>query len=65
MRRPNCHKCKYSKRIIGHFHLRCQRPKEPKVVGSTHGKLIPPAKMNFPLNFDPSWLDECNGFEEK
>lgn len=34
-----------------------------KVVGNPHG--IRNGWFNWPLNFDPSWLEECNGFKEK
>lgn len=37
--------------------------KNIKVVGNLHG--IEHGWFNHPLNFDPVWLDECNGFEEK
>ncbi len=33
-----------------------------KVVGNPHG--IKGGWFNHPLNFDPVWLEECNGYEE-
>ena len=34
-----------------------------KVKGNQHG--ISSGWFNHPLNFDPVWLEECNGFEPK
>ena len=34
-----------------------------KVVGNPIG--IKRGWFNYPLNFDPTWLVECNGFERK
>lgn len=34
-----------------------------KVTGSPHG--IKNNWFNWPLNFDPTWLEECNGFKPK
>ena len=36
---------------------------ETKVVGSEHG--IKNGWFNHPFNFDPVWLEECNGFKIK
>ena len=36
---------------------------ELKVKGKEHG--IKSGWFNHPLNFDPVWLEECNGFEKK
>jgi len=32
------------------------------VVGNLHG--ISHGWFNFPFNFDPTWLESCNGFEK-
>lgn len=37
--------------------------KEIKVKGNSHG--IKSGWFNHPFNFDPVWLEECNGFEPK
>lgn len=34
-----------------------------KVKGNEHG--IRSGWFNHPLNFDPTWLEECNGFKSK
>jgi hypothetical protein len=34
-----------------------------KVKGNAHG--IRNGWFNWPFNFDPVWLEECNGFENK
>jgi len=33
------------------------------VKGNPHG--ISHGWFNFPFNFDPTWLEECDGFKEK
>lgn len=33
------------------------------VEGNQHG--IDSGWFNWPMNFDPVWLEECNGFEER
>ena len=37
--------------------------KELGIKANQHG--ISKGWFNFPLNFDPVWLEECNGMEEK
>ncbi len=37
--------------------------KKCKVVGSSHG--IKNGWFNHPFNFDPNWLESCNGFKTK
>lgn len=34
-----------------------------KVIGDPHG--IRNGWFNWPFNFDPVWLNECNGFKQK
>jgi hypothetical protein len=34
-----------------------------KVVGNKHG--IANGWFNHPFDFDPTWLEECSGFEKK
>lgn len=37
--------------------------KELNIKGDPHG--IKKGWFNFPWNFDPVWLDNCDGYEEK
>ena len=57
--KPDCYKCKYRNKLAGDAHSSCSN-KNAKVKGSQHG--IRNGWFFHPLNFDPVWLDECNGF---
>ena len=50
---PNCYKCKHRKTIPGD---------SLKAIGNPHG--IKSGWFMWPMNFDPIWLDLCNGFED-
>lgn len=39
------------------------KDKKIKIVGNTHG--IKNGWFNHPFNFDPVWLEKCNGFKQK
>jgi len=61
--RPDCYKCKYRGNLSGNAHSVCKQNPVPIVRGDKHG--ISRGWFCFPFNFDPVWLDECDGFEQK
>ena len=58
--KPNCYQCKYRGELIGDCHSRCLN-NNAKVKGDEHG--IRSGWFNHPFNFDPVWLEKCDGFE--
>jgi hypothetical protein len=64
--KANCYKCKFKGDLVWDAHSCCNNPKsakELKIKGNEYG--IRSGWFNFPTNFDPVWLENCNGFEEK
>lgn len=79
--KPNCYECKWRGDLLGDCHSKCEHPVAtgpqglaacfvPElakailgVVGSSHGRRR--GWFSWPLNFDPVWLESCNGFEKK
>ena len=59
MKKPNCLKCVHRREIPGNAHSRCNNF-QAKVKGNETG--IRSGWFIWPLNFDPVWLVECNGF---
>ena len=61
---PDCYKCAHRREIPGSTHSRCNNL-AAKVRGTEHG--IRKGWFMWPLNFDPVWLEACDGFstEEK
>ena len=59
---PDCYECKYRGEIPGDCHSCCSN-KQAKVVGNEHGKRS--GWFFWPFNFDPTWLEECDGFGKK
>lgn len=69
--KPNCYKCKHRADLVWSAHSRCSHPAAlyevalggvgMNVKGNEHG--IRKGWFFFPLNFDPVWLESCNGFE--
>lgn len=57
----DCYKCKHRSEVPGSAHSSCKNLKA-KVVGNSHG--IKNGWFFWPFNFDPVWLEECDGFEE-
>lgn len=62
-KKPDCYKCKYRGTVPGDAHSSCKHPKSIKVKGNIFG--IRSGWFNHPFNFDPCWLEECNGFERR
>ena len=65
MYRPNCYKCKYRRDLSGDAHSKCVARLIFKKEISVKGNLIGIRRgwFNYPFNFDPTWLEECDGFE--
>ena len=61
-KRPNCYDCEYRGELIGNAHSECFNLKA-KVKGNEHG--IKSGWFCHPSNFDPTWLEECDGFKKK
>ena len=60
--RPNCYDCLHRKMVLGDAHSRCANT-EAKVTGNEHGRRS--GWFLWPANFDPVWLESCDGFEPK
>lgn len=60
--RPNCYKCVHRSSVPGDAHSRCNNH-SANVVGNKHG--IKNGWFFWPVNFDPVWLEDCNGFSDK
>jgi len=60
--KPDCYKCKYIGEVAGSAHSKCGNYKA-SVKGDPYG--IKSGWFFWPLNFDPTWLEECDGFEEE
>jgi hypothetical protein len=66
-KKPNCYDCKWRGDVVGDAHSRCDHPKvkeaakELEIKGHPHG--IKSGWFMWPANFDPVWLENCNGFE--
>jgi hypothetical protein len=59
--KPNCYTCKWSRSIPGDCHKSCANA-DARVVGNPVG--IRGGWFCFPFNFDPVWVDECDGYEK-
>jgi len=76
----NCYSCIHRGEVVGSCHSRCNHPAiggdvmglamtlgmlKPKfvVVGDERG--IKKGWFCWPINFDPVWLIECGGYEQK
>lgn len=57
-----CYQCVHRLELPGDAHIRCNNH-EANVKGSDHGRRS--GWFNWPLNFDPVWLESCDGFSDK
>jgi hypothetical protein len=57
--KPNCYQCQYRRNCPGDCHSSCVNYRA-NVKGSSHG--IRMGWFFWPLNFDPIWLESCDGF---
>ena len=60
-KKPNCYKCVHRGEIPGNCHSRCNNI-EAKVSGHETG--IKSGWFMWPLNYDPVWLQSCDGFSD-
>lgn len=66
----NCYKCDYRGMVPGDAHSCCNHPevkqgdaaKKLNIKGHPQG--IRSGWFNWPYNFDPTWLVNCDGFKE-
>lgn len=63
--KPNCYNCKHRCDLTWDAHSRCNHPDKRRlvVIGNRHG--IKNGWFNWPWNFDPTWVEYCDGFENK
>lgn len=61
MEKPNCYDCVHCLPCPGDAHKRCNN-KEANVTGNSHG--IRMGWFLWPVNFDPTWLESCDGFSD-
>ena len=80
-KKPDCYKCKYREKIPGDAHSRCVYPGNDTDIFSffASGNIENIKKLNikghltgvergcfmWPVNFDPTWLLNCDGYKEK
>jgi hypothetical protein len=62
MEKPNCLECIHRNTIPGDCHSRCNNV-NAKVEGHEVG--IQGGWFRWPINFDPTWLIKCDGFDKK
>jgi len=63
---PKCYDCKHRAEVVYSAHSQCVSRKtreELDIQGNAIG--IRKGWFAWPVNFDPVWLDNCNGFEDK
>jgi hypothetical protein len=60
--KPDCYKCVHRLNLPGDCHSRCNNF-ESNVTAKAHGVRM--GWFNWPLNFDPVWLESCDGFSDK
>lgn len=71
MNKPNCYNCKHRGDLVGDCHSSCEHPEAQNnarkahltlnVIGNKHG--INNGWFIWPWNFDPIWLERCDGFQ--
>lgn len=79
--KANCYKCKFRGTVPGDAHSCCKYPgnktgmfdmfdsgndknrEKLNIKAAEHG--IRSGWFMWPTNFDPTWLENCDGFEEK
>jgi hypothetical protein len=62
MPKPDCYDCEYRRDLAGDAHSCCLNL-TAHVLGSEHGTKN--GWFYWPLNFDPIWLESCDGFKKK
>jgi hypothetical protein len=61
-KKPDCYKCVHRMVVPGDCHSRCNNT-TAKVKGNAHG--IKNGWFHWPYNFDPVWLQYCDGSSDK
>ena len=79
--KADCYKCKYRGNVAGDAHSCCRYPNNDvgilsffeksnlenmeklNIKANSHG--IRNGWFMWPVNFDPVWLENCDGFEQK
>ena len=59
-KKQDCYQCIHRYSIPGDFHSGCNNI-SANVIGDEHG--IDRGWFLWPFNFDPLWLESCDGFE--
>lgn len=61
----DCYTCKYRGGVFYSCHSSCKHPNisSLNIKGKEHG--IKKGWFFFPSNFDPIWLENCDGYEAK
>ena len=73
----DCHQCQHVKSIPGDCHIACNHP-EVQLAGGSLAMFLHPRALNikgnphgirngwffWPINFDPTWLENCDGFNK-
>ena len=57
-----CDTCMHRRNVSGSAHSRCNNF-EANVLGNIFG--IKKGWFNWPYDFDPTWLESCDGFSDK
>jgi hypothetical protein len=60
--KPDCYKCEHRCNVPGDCHSACKNWKV-NVRGAIHG--VRNGWFCWPFDFDPVWLESCDGFEAK
>ena len=63
---PLCYSCKFRNTASGSCHSSCINPAQfddLSITANHHG--IKKGWFTWPFNFDPVWLNNCDGYEEK
>jgi len=60
-----CYECKYRRDLWQHAHSACVHPERENLTLDVNQRGIDGGWFDFPVNFDPFWLKECNGFTLK
>lgn len=64
--KPKCYTCKYREDLVYDAHSCCTNNKSIKelnIKANQHG--ISRGWFMWPSNFDPVWLENCDGYKEK
>lgn len=59
--KPDCYKCVHKLDVPGSAHSRCNNH-DAKVSANARGVAM--GWFMWPLNFDPVWLESCDGFSD-